>query len=54
MIARLNAEISAILSEPEVRRRIEAMGLLLGPPDVESLRATFQRDWERAKAALKP
>lgn len=54
VIARLNTEVSAILSEPEVRRRIEAMGLLLGPPDAESLRATFQRDWERAKAALKP
>lgn len=54
VIARLNTEVSAILSEPEVRHRIEAMGLLLGPPDVESLRATFQRDWERAKAALKP
>ena len=30
-----------------------ALGLLLGPSDVESLRTLFQRDWERAKAAHK-
>ena len=53
VIARLNADVAAILADPDVRKRIEAMGLLLGPPDAESLRATFQRDWERAKAALK-
>lgn len=52
-VARLNKEIATILAEPEVRARIEALGLLLGPSDVESLRALFQRDWDRAQAALK-
>lgn len=53
IVARLNREVAAILAEPEVRARIESLGLLLGPSDVESLRAQFQRDWERAQAALK-
>lgn len=52
VIARLNAEIAAILAEPAVRKRIEGLGLLLGPSDVASLRTLFQRDWDRARAAL--
>lgn len=52
IVERLNAEVAAILAEPAVRTRIEGMGLLLGPPDVASLRALFQRDWDRARAAL--
>ncbi len=52
IVERLNKEIAAALAEPAVKARIESMGLLLGPPDVASLRALFQRDWDRAKAAL--
>ncbi|SKA00761.1 Tripartite-type tricarboxylate transporter, receptor component TctC [Enhydrobacter aerosaccus] len=52
-VARLNKEIAAVLAEPEVRARIEALGFLLGPSDVESLRALFQRDWDRVQASLK-
>ena len=52
-LARFNAEIAAILAEPEMRKRIESMGLILGPPDIESLAAAFKRDWERTKAAIK-
>ncbi len=52
VVARLNAETAAVLAEPEVRARIESLGLLLGPTDTASLRALFQRDWERAKSAL--
>lgn len=52
VVARLNAETAAVLAEPEVRARIESLGLLLGPTDAASLRALFQRDWERAKSAL--
>ncbi len=53
VVARLNSEIAAILAEPAVRARIESMGLLYGPPDTAALGAMFQRDWERAQAALK-
>jgi tripartite-type tricarboxylate transporter receptor subunit TctC len=48
IVARLNAEIAAILAEPEVRARIEATGSVLGPSDVASLAARFRRDWDRA------
>ncbi len=53
IVGRLNREIAAALAEPTVQARIESMGLLLGPPDVASLRTLFQRDWDRAKAAVK-
>lgn len=52
VIAHLNAEVAAILAEPTLRARIEGLGLVLGPSDVDALRALFQRDWDRAKAAL--
>jgi tripartite-type tricarboxylate transporter receptor subunit TctC len=52
IVDRLNKEIAAVLAEPAVRTRIESMGLLLGPTDTASLRTLFQRDWDRAKAAL--
>lgn len=54
VVARLNAEIAAILADPAIRARIEGLGLLLGPSDVASLRALFQRDWDRAQSAHKP
>lgn len=50
VVARLNAGIAALLAEPAVRERIERLGAILGPPDTESLRARFQRDWDRARA----
>ncbi|MFZ5782856.1 MAG: tripartite tricarboxylate transporter substrate binding protein [Pseudomonadota bacterium] len=52
VVEHLNKEVAAILAEPAVRGRIESMGLLLGPSDVASLRALFQRDWDRARSAL--
>lgn len=52
VLARLNSEIAAIMTDPAVRARVEAMGALPGPGDVESLRAAFQRDWDRARAAV--
>lgn len=52
VIARLNGEVAGILAEPAVKKRIQELGLLLGPPDVASLRALFQRDWDRAQAAI--
>jgi tripartite-type tricarboxylate transporter receptor subunit TctC len=48
IIARLNADIAAIMADPAVRARIEAVGAMPGPGDVESLRLAFQRDWDRA------
>ena len=53
IIARLNAEIAAIMAEPAVRTRVDGLGCVLGAPDVESLRVAFQRDWERARENLK-
>ncbi len=52
IVDRLNKEIAAVLAEPAVRARNESMDLLIGPTDVASLRTKFQRDWDRAKAAL--
>ena len=49
IIARLNTEIAAILADPAVRARIEGTGSILGPTDIPSLRARFQRDWDRAR-----
>jgi tripartite-type tricarboxylate transporter receptor subunit TctC len=48
VVERLNREIAAILAEPAVRERIEATGSILGSTDIPSLRARFQREWERA------
>jgi tripartite-type tricarboxylate transporter receptor subunit TctC len=53
IIARLNREIAVIMADPAVQRRIEELGTLPGPPDVASLRARFQRDWDRASDTLK-
>jgi tripartite-type tricarboxylate transporter receptor subunit TctC len=53
MLARLNAEVAAIMAEPAMRERIAGMGALPGPPDAASLGATFRRDWERARAAAR-
>ncbi len=53
IIARLNSEIAVIMADPAVQRRIEELGTLLGRPDVDSLRALFQRDWDRARDTLK-
>ncbi len=50
VVERLNREIAAILAEPAVRQRIEATGSILGPTDIDSLRARFQREWDRAQA----
>lgn len=52
VISHLNGEVADILAAPAVRKRIQELGLLLGPPDVASLRALFQRDWDRARAAI--
>jgi tripartite-type tricarboxylate transporter receptor subunit TctC len=52
ILARLNSEIAAIMAEPAVRTRIEALGAIPGPGDVESLRIAFQKDWDRARTAL--
>jgi tripartite-type tricarboxylate transporter receptor subunit TctC len=49
ILARLNAEVAAILQEPAVRARIETTGGIFGPTDIASLRARFQRDWNRAR-----
>jgi tripartite-type tricarboxylate transporter receptor subunit TctC len=53
IIARLNSEIAVIMADPAVQRRIEELGTLPGRPDVDSLRALFQRDWDRARDTLK-
>ena len=53
IITRLNGEIAVIMADPAIQRRIEELGTLRGPPDVDSLRALFQRDWDRARATLK-
>lgn len=53
LITRLNREIAVIMADPAIRRRIEELGTLTGPPDVDSLRALFQRDWARALNTLK-
>jgi tripartite-type tricarboxylate transporter receptor subunit TctC len=53
IIARLNGEIAVIMADPAIQRRIEELGTLTGPPDVDSLRALFQRDWDRARNTLK-
>lgn len=53
VLARLNAEVAAIMAEPAMRERIAGMGALPGPPDAASLGATFRRDWERARAAAR-
>ncbi len=50
VVERLNREIAAILQEPEVRQRIEATGSIMGPSDIEYLRALFQREADRAQA----
>lgn len=50
VVTRLNTEIAAIMADPTVRARIEAVGALPGPGDVESLRVAFQKDWDRARA----
>ena len=51
VLARLNAEVAGIVAEPAVRARIEATGGIFGPSDIASLRARFQRDWNRARGA---
>jgi tripartite-type tricarboxylate transporter receptor subunit TctC len=53
IIARLNSETAAIMADPAVQRRIEELGTLPGRPDLDSLRALFQRDWDRARDTLK-
>lgn len=53
VIARLNADIAAIMAEPSVRARVDGLGAVPGAPDVESLRAAFQRDWDIARENLK-
>jgi tripartite-type tricarboxylate transporter receptor subunit TctC len=53
IIARLNSEIAVIMADPTVQRRIAELGTLRGLPDVDSLRALFQRDWDRARDTLK-
>lgn len=52
VIAKINAEIAAIMAEPATRSRIESLGAIAGPGDIESLRIAFQKDWDRARAAL--
>jgi hypothetical protein len=41
------------MADPTVQRRIAELGTLRGLPDVDSLRALFQRDWDRARDTLK-
>jgi tripartite-type tricarboxylate transporter receptor subunit TctC len=53
IIARLNSEIAFLMADPTVQRRIAELGTLRGLPDVDSLRALFQRDWDRARDTLK-
>jgi tripartite-type tricarboxylate transporter receptor subunit TctC len=51
LLARLNAEIAAIMAEPAMRERIAGIGALPGPPEAAALGAMFRRDWDRARAA---
>jgi len=53
IIARLNSEIAVIMADPAIQRRSEELGTLTGRSDVDSLRALFQRDWDRARNPLK-
>ncbi len=50
VVARLNAEAAVVLRDDEVHQRIVTLGCITGPDDVASLGASFQRDWDRARA----